>query len=250
MVVVGYGELGDFGGMEAAVAGLGVEQLVDAKNRRTPIFSSDGHELGHVEDFFLDDETQVPEWVAVGTGFMRTKRVLVPVANAHVSADGLYVSYTKQQVEGTPDTDSDHISRETERRLYEHYELGKVGVSAEDELTVIRSEERVSVGTEATETGRVRLRKWVETEPVQTQVKAHRESARIEYEPVGLPVSGVELGEQEIDIPLLVQEPMLEKQVVAKERVRLRKAVETGHEQVSDEVREERIDVDEETFER
>jgi stress response protein YsnF len=93
-------------------------------------------------------------------------------------------------------------------------------------------------------------RKWVETEPVQTQVKAHRESARIEYEPVGLPLSGVELGEQEIDIPLLVQEPMLEKQVVAKERVRLSKAVEAGHEQVSDEVREERIDVDEETFER
>ncbi len=131
-----------------------------------------------------------------------------------MSADGLYVSYTKQQVEDTPDTDSDHISRERERRLYEHYELGKVGVSAEDELTVIRSEERVSVGTEAAETGRVRLRKWVETEPVETQVKAHRESARIEYEPVGLPVSGVELGEQEIDIPLLVQEPMLEKQVV------------------------------------
>jgi len=81
-------------------------------------------------------------------------------------------------------------------------------------------------------------------------VKAHRESARIKYEPVGLPVSGVELGEQEIDIPLLVQEPMLEKQVVAKERVRLSKAVEAGHEQVSDEVREQRIDVDEETFER
>lgn len=232
------------------MAGLGVEELVDAKNRRTPVWSSDGHELGHVEDFFLDDQTQVPEWIAVGSDFSSRRRVVVPVAEAHVSGDGLHVSYPRQQVEDSPDADSDHISPETERRLHEHYELGKAGVSAEDELTVIRSEERVSVGTEATETGRVRLRKWVETEPVQTQVKAHRESARIEYEPVGLPVSGVELGEQEIDIPLLVQEPMLEKQVVAKERVRLSKAVETGHEQVSDEVREERIDVDEETFER
>ena len=232
------------------MAGLGVEQLVDAKNRHTPIFSSDGHELGHVEEFSSMMRRRCRSGSRSALGSCVRNGWLVPVANAHVSADGLYVSYTKQQVEDTPDTDSDHISRERERRLYEHYELGKVGVSAEDELTVIRSEERVSVGTEAAETGRVRLRKWVETEPVETQVKAHRESARIEYEPVGLPVSGVELGEQEIDIPLLVQEPMLEKQVVAKERVRLSKAVETGHEQVSDEAREERIDVDEETFER
>ncbi len=226
------------------MAGVGLEQLVRARDDGTPVYSADGGKLGRVEAIFLDDQTEAPEWVAVGTGLLRTKRVLVPVHGADLTADGLRVPYAQQQVKDAPDADSEHIPPELEERLYAHYGLGHPGTPSDDEVTVTRSEERVRVGTEQVETGRVRLRKWVETEPVETSVRAGRESARIEHVPVEAPVTGVELRDQEIEVSLRAQEPTVEKQVVATERLRVGKDVETEHGRVRDEVRKERVDVD------
>ena len=100
------------------------------------------------------------------------------------------------------------------------------------------------MGKRATEAGRVRLRKWVETVPVQEDVEVRRETARVEREPIEQPVSGAEIGEEEVEVPLRSEEPVAEKTAVARERVRLEKDVETDVETVSDEVRKERVDVE------
>ena len=47
-----------------------------------------------------------------------------------------------------------------------------------------RAEEQVTVGTARQETGRVRLRKYVVTEQVQTTVPVSHEEVRIEREPI------------------------------------------------------------------
>ena len=112
-----------------------------------------------------------------------------------------------------------------------------------------RSEEELAVGTQRRETGRARLRKYVVTEEVQQTVPVQREEVRIEREPitdanVDEATSGAEISEEEHEVVLHAEEPVAEKRVVPKERVRLDKDVETEERTVSEEVRKEQIDVD------
>ena len=223
------------------------------------VYSSDGEKLGSVEEIFVDEETGQPEWIGLGTGFFGSKRVLVPVAGAERTGEGFTVPYAKDQVKETPDIDSDEISQETEERLYAHYGLGYSERRSETGLPegappttgattgegdVVRAEEELRVGKRETEAGRARLRKWVETEPVETDVELRRETARVTREPIEQPVSGAELGEQEIEVPLREEEAVVQKETVAKERIGLEKDVETERQTVADEVRKERVDVE------
>jgi len=112
-----------------------------------------------------------------------------------------------------------------------------------------RSEEELSVGTAERERGRVRLKKWVETEEVQQTVPVRREEVRVEREPitdenVDEAMSGPEISEAEHEVTLREEEPVVEKRTVPRERVRLEKDVETGEEQISEQVRKERIEAE------
>jgi uncharacterized protein (TIGR02271 family) len=110
-----------------------------------------------------------------------------------------------------------------------------------------RSEEELRVGTAERESGRARLRKWVETEEVDETVPVRRETARVEREPitdenVDEAMSGPEISETEHEVTLHEEEPVVEKRTVPKERVRLEKDTETDEQQVSETVRKERIE--------
>ena len=229
--------------------------------RGLTVVDADGQQIGTVEAIFLDVDTKHPEWIGIGTGFFGTKRVLVPVQGAEVERERVVVPYTKAEVEDAPDVDGDEVTQETERELAAHFGLdysearsdtGLPEGSAADaptargatEETLTRSEEELRVGTRTVQAGRVRLRKWVETEPVQADVELRREKVRVEREPVNQPVEGAELGEQEIEVPVAREEAVVQKQPVAKERISLEKDVETERETVIDEVRKERVEVE------
>jgi uncharacterized protein (TIGR02271 family) len=109
---------------------------------------------------------------------------------------------------------------------------------------MVRSEEELSIDKHRHETGRVKLRKWVETEPVAMDVELRQETAHVTREPIDQPVADGELGEQEIDVPLHGERPVVQKQTVAKERVGIEKDVSTDPQTVEDEVRKERVDVE------
>jgi uncharacterized protein (TIGR02271 family) len=250
------------------------DQLLQARGR--PVYGSDGSRLGEIEEIFVDDDTEQPEWFALGASFAGTKRVLVPVTGATSYEDGFRVPYSEEQVKATPDVDSDEISQELETRLYSHYGLeyserrsqsglpeggtperaavGEADVGraesepdaarAEGEADVVRTEEELAVGKRPVEAGRARLRKWVETEPVSVDVDLQRETARVRREAIDEPVRDVELGEEEVEVPLRGEEPVVEKQAVARERITVEKDVETERETVSDEVRRERVDIE------
>ena len=110
-----------------------------------------------------------------------------------------------------------------------------------------RSEEEVRVGTTRRETGRARLRKHVVTENVTKTVPVQREKVRIEREPivganVGEAMDGPEISEEEHEVTLHAEEPVVEKRTVPKERVRMDRDTVTDEETVSEEVRKERIE--------
>ena len=121
------------------------------------------------------------------------------------------------------------------------------GPTTDDAMT--RSEERLDVGTQQVEAGRARLRKWVETENVQVDVPVSREKARLVTEPVtdanrDAALSGPDLSEEEHEVVLSQERPVVGKETVPVERVRLETDVDTDVERVQETVGKERIELD------
>ncbi len=118
------------------------------------------------------------------------------------------------------------------------------GQGAGGEAAMTRSEERLKVGTERTETGRVRLVKHVVTENQQVTVPVSHEEVHLEREPITGGKPGQRLGDEEQEVMLHAERPVVDKESVAVERVRLAKDTVTEDQTVSGEVRKEQIDVD------
>ena len=243
----------------------GIEELTAMRGES--VYSADGEKIGKVEEVYVDQETGQPEWLGLGTGFFGTKRVLVPVQGAQPADDGLRVPYDKAQVQETPDVDAEQISQDTEAQLYRHYGLeyserqsdtglpegGRADRTAgatdigDEQTSVTRSEEELAVGKRETEAGRIRLHKWTETEQVDVPVEVRREKARVTTEEINEPTDATidrTAGDEELEVTLREEQPVVDKQTVAKERIGIEKDVETETETVSDEVRKERVDVD------
>ena len=227
----------------------------------------DGSRIGTIDAIYLDDRTGEPEWALVNIGLFGTRSSFVPLAQATQTGDDVRVPYDKQLVKDAPRVDADqHLSEAEEQQLWRHYGLdydttdrdvttrrratGRgSGPTTDDAMT--RSEEELRVGTAQRERGRVRLRKYVTTEQVQQTLPVRRERVRVEREPVtdanlDAATSGPALAEAEQEVVLREEEPVVEKRVVPKERVRLDKDTVTGQERVAEEVRKEQIEVQDE----
>jgi uncharacterized protein (TIGR02271 family) len=117
------------------------------------------------------------------------------------------------------------------------------------DTAMTRSEEQLRVGTETRETGRARLRKHVVTEQQNVTVPVSREEVTVEREPItdanrGGRRSGPAISEEEHEVTLRAERPVVEKEAVPVERVRLGTETRTEHETVGGEVRKEQIEVD------
>jgi uncharacterized protein (TIGR02271 family) len=236
--------------------------------RGRTVVDRDGDKIGTLDEIYLDRESNEPEWALVHTGLLGTKSSFVPLQGAAPAGEDVRVAYEKDQVKDAPSIEADgQLSHQEESQLYRHYGMeysegggmpeattpatgGRPeGAGGTDDDAMTRSEEEVSVGTTERERGRARLRKYVVTDEVQQTVPVRREEVRVEREPItdanaGDATSGPEISEAEHEVTLREERPVVEKQTVPKERVRLEKDVETGEEQVSEEVRKERVEVE------
>jgi uncharacterized protein (TIGR02271 family) len=121
------------------------------------------------------------------------------------------------------------------------------GPNTDDAMT--RSEEELRVGTAERESGRARLRKYVVTEHVQTTVPVRHEEVRVEREPitdenVDEAMSGADISEEEHEVVLHEEKPVVEKRAVPKERVRLETETVSEEREVSEEIRKEQIEAE------
>lgn len=238
------------------------------------VVGSDGEKIGSVEELYLDTDSQQPEWISVTTGWFGTHRSLVPLSDASEDGGDVRVPYAKAQVQKAPHYDPGReLSTEDEADLFRHYGkanaahgsgmpepdlTGQQGTQGRDvsgpttDEAMTRSEERLHVGTERMETGRARLRKYIVTENVQTTVPVSREEVRVEREPItdanrDAAVSGPDLSEEEHEVTLTADRPVVGKETVPVERVRLGKESTTEERQVTDQVRKEEIDIDDQS---
>jgi uncharacterized protein (TIGR02271 family) len=152
---------------------------------------------------------------------------------------------------GTTGQDIDPRDRDRDG-VYDHVQDSAVGRDTSGPTTdqaMTRSEEELRVGTQAREAGRVRLRKYVITEQVTRTVPVQREEVRLEREPItdaniDAATSGPDISEEEHEVTLHEETPVVEKRVVPRERVRLDTDTVTDQRQVGEEVRKEQIEVD------
>ncbi|MBN2624607.1 MAG: PRC and DUF2382 domain-containing protein [Acidimicrobiales bacterium] len=228
-----------------------------------------GDKIGKITDLYADEATGEPEWIAVKTGRIGSKLNFVPLAGAEPSGDDLQVPYDSDMVKHAPEADPDgRLSQEEEARLYGHYgmtysterspsglpETGRAGgpvgrdtsgPTTDDAMT--RSEEELRVGRESKETGRARLHKYVVTEEETRTVPVTKEKVRVEREPItdanaDRAMAGPDISDEEHEVVLHEERPVVGKETVPKERVRLARESETEEREITEEVRKERIE--------
>lgn len=259
---------------------INTEQLRDISG--VTVYGPDQEKIGRAGQVYLDDDTGQPEWLTVNTGLFGTNESFVPLHTAELSDEGLTVAYRKEKVKDAPNVDPEngHLDRDEEQRLFQHYGLettsaavagdgfdsgreafvpdeqhatgspiGKdtSGPTTDDAMT--RSEEQLNVGTETREAGRARLRKYVVTEQQNVTVPVTREEVKVEREPITdanrePAMAGPDISEEEHEVVLHEERPVVEKEAVPVERVRLGTEQVTEQEQVTEEVRKEQIDAD------
>ncbi len=175
-------------------------------------------------------DSGLPEGGTVTTGNVTSDQVATGTATSMTATSG-----TSDVGDPTPSGTSGVIGNDVS------------GPETDEAMT--RSEEDLRVGTERREAGRARLRKYIVTEEVTTTVPVEREQVRVEREPitdanVGDAMSGPELSEDQHEVVLHEETPVVDKEVVPKERVRLEKDVTTEQQRISEEVRKEQIETD------
>jgi uncharacterized protein (TIGR02271 family) len=245
------------------------QEVADWKGEK--VVGNDDQKLGTIDEIYADDETGKPEWLAVKTGLFGSKVTFIPLADATAHDGHVHVPFDKDLVKAAPNAEADGaLSQEEEAALYAHYGYNysegrsdtglpaggtgddtvghdTSGPTTDDAMT--RSEEELTVGTTSRETGRARLRKYVVTEDVETTIPVQREEVRVEREPItdanrGDALDGPAISEEEHEVVLHAEEPVVSTKTVAKERVRMDKDTVTEDQTVGGEVRKERIDVE------
>ncbi|GAA1342521.1 hypothetical protein GCM10009594_16110 [Kocuria palustris] len=114
----------------------------------------------------------------------------------------------------------------------------------DDANSVVRHEEEVNVGTERVQTGRARLRKHIVHDTETVTVPVEREEVEIVREPIADGEHGGRLSDEDVEVALSEERPVVEKDVVAKERVGLDKNVVRDQEQVQTDVAREEVDIE------
>jgi uncharacterized protein (TIGR02271 family) len=247
------------------------------------IYDQDGQRIGPLSDLFVDENDE-PEYVGVETGLPANRSVLVP-AEAITVDDRLrrmVVSHPRSLVETAPSLGhEDEVTPEFERRVRVHYGLDveeRTGSGAlytgapeptearsaeaapdmsgheEDDVRVRRSEEEIRVETREREAGEIRVRKRVHTERESLTVPKKRVEVTVERVPVeGTASEGDEtasapqIGDEEIVVPVVEEEIVVEKRPVVKEEIRIRKDVVEEVEVVEEDVRREEVEIDDRT---
>jgi uncharacterized protein (TIGR02271 family) len=110
---------------------------------------------------------------------------------------------------------------------------------------LVRQEERLHVDKETVETGRVRLHKYVDVEPVQETVSTFHDEFDIERTTItAQDRSSGDIGEDEQEIILYEERPVPRKEIVPVERIRLRTKRIEEDSIVREELRRERVEVE------
>lgn len=247
-----------------------------------------GDRVGEVDDLIVDTGAMKVRYIAVDlddqvAGSDRT--VLVPIGAAQLDDEQdrvLVVGISPDQFATLPEYRREAFDKDYETALLSNYDRDR-DVNAEavgSELTrrerdelyasryfddsnfygtrrgprearVTRSEEELDISKREVRAGDVEIRKTVETERVREPVTRMREEVTIDRRPVdGQRAGDVEIADDEIRVPVVEEEVVVEKRPVVKEEIVVKKRAVADERTVEADVRRERIDVDDSSMHR
>jgi uncharacterized protein (TIGR02271 family) len=249
------------------------------------MMGTDGKVVGTVEQVFRDDVDGTPAWARVRSGKtgrfvplagcqVTSEGLNVPFESQKIMGGppidaGQHMSAAQAEelsrYYGTPATSQSHprttsMSAQPQprnRTVPAQPQPRNMGVTARshprkltddeltDEVSLIRQEERLEVGTETLETSRIRLRKYVDVEAVEQPVHVFHEEYEIERIPLTPEESfSGDLEEGEEEIILHESRAVVRKEIVPVERVRLVARRVDEDQTITSEVRRERIEIE------
>lgn len=154
---------------------------------RGAVRSADGRRLGRVGQLFRSDSDGESTWVSIDHGDGNDGlQTLVPMAGSTVEGDDLQIAYPADAITGAPQVAvGAPVSGDDERRVRAFYALDHAtGSATSDVVSMVRSEERLSVATQWVPVRRARLEKFQVTETRTIEVPWVREEVRVVYEPL------------------------------------------------------------------
>lgn len=127
--------------------------------------------------------------------------------------------------------------------------IGSVdGAESVDGEYLVRSEEQLRVGTQRVATGRARLEKFVVTEEQTITVSVSHDEVRLVREPItddsSIDLADLPAGDSVPEIILTEERIVITKEIVPVERVRLETVAVTEQREVTETVRKEQIELD------
>lgn len=230
------------------------------------VISATGDKIGGIGQIYRDNDSGEPTWVTVKAGLFGSTESFVPLQGSTFDGDNIVVAYDRSLVKDSPRVAADGaITPQEESQLAAYYNLpgtasdlpvpaadqalatGRTGGRGDGAMT--RSEEQLRVGVQRRVKERVRVRKYIVTEEVTQTVVVRREELRIEREPIsegtGVDASTGQGAEEEtLEVVLYAERPVLHKEIVPVERVRVTKEVVTEQVTIAEDLRKERIDTE------
>lgn len=233
----------------------------------------DGKKLGKVEELIVDPTAMKVRYMEVEVdskfeGRRGDGHILVPIGTARLDDDNDNVLINVLPTGGfaaVPVYDRAKLDDTYERKLIKAYGSpasktnrdlhddkgfwGKRRTGRENAAYLTRSEEELAVGKRKVQAGSVDVHKHVETEHVKKKVPVTHEEVTVERQPLHgdaarAAASRGTIGDDEIRVPLMEEEVVVDKRMVPKEELVIKKHAVQGEKTVEADLKKERIDVD------
>lgn len=179
-----------------------------------------GAKLGKIGQIYVDDQTGQPLWVTISTGMFGTKQSFAPLHGSRPAGEDLQLAVTKGMVAGAPGVEADgHLGDDENEALYGYYRE-YLGGNGQDQ-----GQDREYAGD-------------------RHENLAGRDGipGRATSGPRGAAMPGSDISEEEHEVTLRSERPVVSKDTVPVERVRLGTETVTEDHEVSETLRKEQID--------
>jgi uncharacterized protein (TIGR02271 family) len=208
----------------------------DPDPRGWTVVGSDGNRVGTVADLIVDTQAMKVRYLVVE--FDRTSGAAARQP-ALLSADDVDLRANRREIVARRFLEH---QRESDGATGSAYQ-GRQG--REEERTLTRAEEELRVGKREVNRGEARISKHVETERVSEPVTRRREEVVVERRPVEAGArADATISEDEVRVPLMEEEVIVEKRPVVKEELVIGKRVVEERDTVEAELRREEFDID------
>lgn len=230
----------------------------DQDVRGWDVVARDGKKIGDVDDLLVDTTMRKVRYLGVDLdrglfaslfGGGHGGHVLVPIEEVELRSNQVMVnSISSSEASSLPTYDFDTFSR---THNFQRSSLGTTGVAShqtrdlgtEREARLTLAEEELAVGKRRVASGEVEVGKRVETERVRETVPVAREEVTVERRPATGMSTAPQIGNDEIRVPISHEEVIVEKRVVPKEELVIKKHEVQDQKVVEETVRREHAEV-------